>query len=180
MRWWDGVRWTEHVGGQTQQGGGQWNPGAPGAAGPAPVAKIDWSGHPWSNDPAGDRTMALIAHLLAMLAGIIGVGIFYAVSKERSQFVRHHATEALNFSITLTIASFVLPFGMMALFVGGLAVFGEGAAFGGFLIMFPIMIVLWLVAVVLPIMAMLAANRGEWYRYPVIVRFVSGPELPEG
>jgi len=32
-----------------------------------------------------------------------------------------------------------------------------------------------LVALVLPIMAMVAANRGEWYRYPLIFRFVKGP-----
>lgn len=139
--------------------------------------RYDWSGHPWSNDPANDRTMGLLAHLLAMLAGIIGVAIFYAVTKERSQFVRHHATEALNFSITLMIVSFVLPFGLMALMFGGLAVLGEGAAFGGFFLIFPLMLVLVLVAWVLPIMAMMAANRSEWYRYPVTFRFVKGPEF---
>jgi uncharacterized Tic20 family protein len=119
--------------------------------------------------------MGLVANLIAMLGGIIGTGIFYAVTKERSQFVRHHATEALNFTITLTIVAFVLPLAMMALFVGGLLAFGEGAAFGGFFVMFPLMMGLSVIGLVFPIMAMVAANRGEWYRYPLIFRFVRGP-----
>ncbi|MBK9560022.1 MAG: DUF4870 domain-containing protein [Candidatus Microthrix sp.] len=31
------------------------------------------------------------------------------------------------------------------------------------------------IGLVFPIMAMVAANRGEWYRYPLIFRFVRGP-----
>ena len=76
--------------------------------------------------------MGLVANLLAMLGGLIGTGIFYAVTKERSQFVRHHAAEALNFTITLTIVSFALPLGVMPLLLGGTFVFDlpvrQGAA----------------------------------------------------
>ena len=85
---------------------------------PNPAQRVDWSNQAWSNDPAGDCNSALIAHLLAMLAGILGVGIFYALTKERSQFVRHHATEALNFTITLMIVTFVVPLGLFML-IGG-------------------------------------------------------------
>ncbi len=124
--------------------------------------------------------MGLVANLLAMLGGLIGTGIFYAVTKDRSQFVRHHAAEALNFTITLTIVAFVLPLVMMGVFLGGMLALGEGAAFGGFFLMFPLAIGLSVVGLVFPIMAMLAANRGEWYRYPLIFRFVDGPLDPGG
>jgi uncharacterized Tic20 family protein len=164
-RWWDGTAWTAHVGGSS------WQAAGPGVAAPRP----DYSNQPWSHDPASDRSMGLVANLLAMLGGLIGTGIFYAVTKERSQFVRHHAAEALNFTITLTIVSFALPLGVMALLMGGTFVFGRGVAFGGFFVLFPLTMGIGLVALVLPIMAMVAANRGEWYRYPLIFRFVKGP-----
>ena len=48
-------------------------------------------------------------------------------------------------------------------------------SFGGFFVLFPLTMGIGLVALVLPIMAMVAANRGEWYRYPLIFRFVKGP-----
>nr|WP_287378704.1 DUF4870 domain-containing protein [Candidatus Microthrix sp.] len=95
------------------------------------MPRLDYSNQPWSPDPAGDRSMGLVANLIAMLGGIIGTGIFYAVTKERSQFVRHHAAEALNFTITLTIVAFVLPLAMMALFVGGLFAFGRAPPSAG-------------------------------------------------
>lgn len=137
--------------------------------------RYDYSGQPWGPDPGSDRSMGLVAQLLAMLGGIIATGIFYAVTKERSQFVRHHATEALNFSITLTIVSFAVPLAAMALLVIGMLAIGQAVAFGGFVLIFPLVMAVGLAALVFPIRAMLAANRGEWYRYPLIFRFVKGP-----
>jgi len=172
VRWWDGTNWTGHVSGPGAQAG-VWAPN--------PVQRVDWSNQAWSNDPAGDCNSALIAHLLAMLAGILGVGIFYALTKERSQFVRHHATEALNFTITLMIVTFVVPLGLFMLIGGAMLVLGERAAVGsffGFFLIFPVVGVVSLAALILPIMAMMAAGRGEWYRYPAIFRFVSGPIEP--
>ena len=51
---------------------------------------------------AEDTSSAVIAQVLALFTGILGTGIFYAVSNDKSPFVRHHAAEALNFSITVT------------------------------------------------------------------------------
>ena len=101
--------------------------------------------------------MGLVANLLAMLGGLIGTGIYYAVSNDKSPFVRHHVTEALNFSITLAIAwtaTFVLSIVLI-----------------GFLIM-PFLM-LW--GFIMPILAAVAANKGEWYRYPATLRLVKGP-----
>lgn len=101
-----------------------------------------------------DTGSAVIAQVLALLTGVLGTGIFYAVSNDKSPFVRHHATEALNFSITI----------LGAYLVTGITVIG--------LLLWP---VLWIAQIVLPIMAAMAANKGEWYRYPATLRLVKGP-----
>ena len=101
-----------------------------------------------------DTGSAVIAQVLALIAGILGTGIFYAVTTDKSPFVRHHASEALNFSITL--------FG--AYLVTGITLIG--------IILWPVLLV---AQVVLPIMAAMAANKGEWYRYPFTLRLVKGP-----
>jgi uncharacterized Tic20 family protein len=153
-RWWDGANWSAHV--------------APGGQG-AGVAD-----QAWGPDPAADRSTALIVHLVTLVGGIIGVGIMYAVTRERSQFVRHHVSEALNFVLCILIVSLVVPLVLIAAVFGGLALFGE-AGVAAFALFFPVIILAWIVQVVPPILAMMAANRGEWYRYPYIYRFVSGP-----
>lgn len=152
-RWWDGERWTSHVSSVFS----------------APTAR----GEPPGFDPANDRTMALVAHLVALFGGILGIGILYVVVNDRSDFVRHHLTEALNFAICLTVVSFVAPLLMLGVVFGGLVVLGE-PGLGLMFLLFPVAIAVSLVAVVLPIMAMVAANKGEWYRYPFIVRAVKG------
>ena len=106
---------------------------------------------------ADDTGSAVVAQVLALFTGIIGTGIYYAVSNDKSPFVRHHVTEALNFSITLAIAwtaTFVLSIVLI-----------------GFLIM-PFLM-LW--GFIMPILAAVAANKGEWYRYPATLRLVKGP-----
>lgn len=135
----------------SQQGYGQSGAGQQGYAPPpavAPMATTAGSG------AAEDTGSAVIAHVLALVAGILGTGIFYAISNDKSAFVRHHASEALNFSITL----------FAAYIVTGVTVIG--------LLLWPL---LWIAQVVLPIMAAMAANKGEWYKYPAIYRLVKGP-----
>ncbi len=93
-------------------------------------------------------------HLLAV--GFWGPLIIYLISKPEQRFARHHAAEALNFSITLTIALIVSGLSMLLLI--------------GF-VLFPIVLIAGLV---FHIIAAVAANRGEWYRYPINLRLVSG------
>mgnify|MGYP006322240285 CR=1 FL=1 len=108
----------------------------------APMQNMDGSG------VAEDTGSAVIAQVLALIAGILGTGIFYAVTTDKSPFVRHHASEAPDFSIT--------PFGITLIGI----------------ILWPVLLV---AQVVLPIMAAMAANKGEWYRYPFTLRLVKGP-----
>lgn len=140
QRYWDGTQWTDHV------------------APAAPVGQPQPMAGPVPGAPMGgtdDRTWAVLAHAGAILFGFLAPLIIYLVKKDESPFIRHHAAEALNFSITVFIAfvvSFILIFVLIGLLL--LPVVGIGS-------------------LILAIMAAIAANRGEWYRYPINIRMIS-------
>ncbi|GAA4221723.1 hypothetical protein FHR32_005193 [Streptosporangium album] len=131
-------------------------PGPYGGYGPPPGY-----GHPappgtYGPRPGGDdTTMAMLAHLLGLLTWFAGPLVMYLVKKDESPYVRDQAAEALNFQLTLVIAymvSWVLAFVLI-----------------GFLLM-P---VVWIGSLIFMIIAAVSANRGENYRYPLSIRFVS-------
>jgi uncharacterized Tic20 family protein len=102
------------------------------------------------------KSMAVLAQVLGILTGLIGPLIIYLVNGEKDPYVRHHSSEALNFQLTLLIAYLVSA--VLILVLIGLLMF----------------LVVWVLAIVWGIQAAIAANRGEWYRYPVSIRFVPG------
>jgi len=111
-----------------------------------------------------ERTNALWAHLGSLLVnylvscGLLGWIVPLVIRNgagARSPFVRFHATESLNFSITIAIASVVSGVLMIVLI--------------GF-ILWPLVIIGGLV---LQILASVKANSGEWYRYPINLRMIS-------
>lgn len=112
-----------------------------------------------------DRTWAIIGHVggpvIAALSGGLAAWIpclvVYLMYKDKSPWVRQHGAEALNFQITLLIAYIVCW--IVTLFTLGL---------GGFLFLLP-----GVLSIVFAIMAAMAANRGEPYRYPMNIRLVS-------
>ena len=57
--------------------------------------------------PADQRTMALAAHLLGIFTWFIGALIIWLINKDDASkaFVTDQAKEALNFQITVTIAT---------------------------------------------------------------------------
>ncbi len=108
---------------------------------------------------ADDRNMAMLCHLLSILTGFVGPLILWLVKKDESPFINHHGREALNFQITVLLASIVLfglTFALMFVFVG--------------ILLLPLLIALPIAALVAEIMACMAANRGEWHRYPYCIR----------
>lgn len=146
-RWWDGSSWTEHL-----RGGA-----------PAPA----FAGAPPSTE--GDRGIATLAHLSSLIALVIGFAfigplVIWAVKKD-DPYVRAHAAEALNFTLSWTLWGIV----------GGiLAVVVVVVTFGvGVLAVIPIAIGVAIWGLVLVILAAMKANRGEMYRYPLTIRFVS-------
>jgi uncharacterized protein len=113
------------------------------------------------------RTWAMLSHLAPLVLAIIGPIIIRQTEGAKNAYVKHHATEALNFQITALIGifgSFVL---------GGItaAVAGQpGFIFVGFVAYGALI----LTGLIFTILATIATSRNEWYRYPISIRFVSG------
>ncbi len=109
---------------------------------------------------ATDRNWAVGAHLSGFVAAWVALGFLgplavLLIAGTTSPFVRKHAVEALNFNLSILIyvaVSVVLMFVLV-----------------GFILL-PIVGLVYLVAT---IRAAMAASRGEDYRYPVTIRFVS-------
>ena len=101
-----------------------------------------------------DKTMAMLAHLSIIILGVVGPLIFWLVTKDKSEFQRDQSREALNFGILYTLAMIAstIP---IAVFIGLL-----------------LSSAVWITMLVFTIMAAMAVNRGEMYRYPVNWRLV--------
>jgi uncharacterized protein len=126
--------------------------GYPTSSPPAPVA--------WSGVSGSDRNWAVAAHLSGFVAawfalGFLGSLVVLLTEGQRRPFVRRHAVEALNFNLSVLLWCVI-----SALLVIILVGFVMLAAVG----------VLYLVATIL---GALAASRGEDFRYPLTIRFVS-------
>ena len=107
-------------------------------------------GRAYGPGPQGDdTTLAMLAHLGGIIAGFIPALIIYLIKKDTgSPWVRNHAAEALNFQITMAIASMISTVLMFLLI--------------GFILLPAVMVI----NIVFCIIAGVAANRGESYAYP--------------
>ncbi|MFN8051835.1 MAG: DUF4870 domain-containing protein [Acidimicrobiales bacterium] len=149
LRWWDGANW-------------------------GPYAPATPTGPPQSEEERG-RTMAVVSHLGFIAGGFILPLVLYLIEKgkpDRNRFVCHHACEALNFAITFMvvwIGGFVLMFATLPFTVDT----SDSPAFPWPLaVLFPLMMLSMLSTYVFGILAMVRANKGVWWRYPVSIRFV--------
>ncbi|MEA2022717.1 MAG: DUF4870 domain-containing protein [Actinomycetota bacterium] len=107
--------------------------------------------------PSESRGWATAAHLIPLIGfGFLAPLIIWMMKREEDPFVEYHAREALNFQITLII--YVLA-SIALMFV---------------LIGFITIIVVLIFALVVMVIAGIKASNGEFYRYPLIFRFVTG------
>jgi len=98
-----------------------------------------------------ERTMAILAHILTIIAPLLAPLIIYLVKKDDSRFIAYHARESLNFQITVIIVCIVL-------FVTIIGI-----------------LLLWLVGIaslVFVILATIKASEGKLYRYPFSIRLI--------
>jgi uncharacterized Tic20 family protein len=133
--------------------GGYGQPGAPYQQAGPPLPG-EYATGPLMSDP-DQRMWATLAHLSGLVLSIVGPLVIYLLMKDRGRFVRSQALEALNFQITVLIA--VVVSSVLILVLIGL-------------VLLPI---IGVAAFVLMILAAIAANRGEEYRYPLTLRLVS-------
>lgn len=101
--------------------------------------------------PELERLWAIAVHAFGIVFEFFAPLLGYLLLKDRGPFIRHHVTESLNFGITM-----VLFYVILAITIIGWAFF-------------------WLppiVWVVFRIIAAYKASIGEFYRYPVSIRFI--------
>ncbi|MBX3195076.1 MAG: DUF4870 domain-containing protein [Microbacteriaceae bacterium] len=109
--------------------------------------------------PDEERNIAMLSHLISLVAIVLSASwvsalIFYLIYKDRGPFVRAHTATELNFQITMIIAAIA------------------GAILSIVFIGFIVLIAVPIVMIVLGIIATIKANNGEWYTYPIAIRFV--------
>lgn len=110
------------------------------------------SGGPATTD---ENTWGMLAHVLCLFTWFIGPLVIYLAKGNESAKVKANAAEALNFELSLTLAS-IVAFVLLFVLVG--------------IVLLPVIAV---AGVVFPIIGAVKANNGEIYRYPVTIRFVS-------
>jgi len=120
----------------------------------------------------GERTYSLFNHLIGLLsladiaipaAALIGTAIMWRVKRENSVFIDDHGREATNFQISILVYLVIgMAFGLVTL---GL----------GFFLSLPFMLLMLVLKLVACIRGAMAANRGEYYRYPMCIRFLKAP-----
>ncbi|MGM0621559.1 MAG: DUF4870 domain-containing protein [Bacteroidota bacterium] len=109
-----------------------------------------------------EKLWGMLTHLLALsvfvgipLGNVVGPLIIYLIKKDEYPFVEEQGREVLNFQITWSII-FIISTVMIIVGIGILMLIGFGIA--------------WLVLVIL---GSVAANRGESYKYPLTIEFIS-------
>lgn len=114
--------------------------------------------------PESERTYAMFNHMVGLISmlewvtsvmSIVATGVMWLIRRHRSAFLDDHGKEALNFQLSL-----------LAYFLLGVVLSPIGI---GVLIMVLGVPLLRLVGCV---RGAVAAYRGEFYRYPMCIRFV--------
>jgi uncharacterized protein len=109
--------------------------------------------------PDQERLWGMLAHLLSFVAAYIALGfvaplVVLLVFGPRSAYVRAHAVESLNFNLSWLL---------YALVSGVLLIVGIGLL---------LLIALGIAYVVLVVIASFRANNGQFFRYPLTIRFI--------
>jgi uncharacterized Tic20 family protein len=144
-----------------------------------------WDGKAWGPyaPPTNQRTShsaAVLAHVGGIAGGFIVPLVVYLVTDRDDRFTRHHAATALNWQLTYLCASFlavIVAVPVMIATVASTSTTTRGssappAAFGGFFALWGLMFILGIANLVLSIIGMIKASKGEWWRYPVRIRFL--------
>ena len=108
-----------------------------------------------------EKQWGMFAHLAGLATFVIPFGhivgplIIYLIKKDEYDFVNDQGKEVLNFQITWTII-FIISAILILVGIGVLMLIGFGIA--------------WLIFV---IVGTVAANNGQYYRYPLTIKFLS-------
>jgi hypothetical protein len=98
---------------------------------------------------------ALLANLGGIFFSFVAPLVVYLIYRDRDPFVRRASAQALNFQIILIIG-YVIS-GILLIVIIGLFTYAA----------------LFVCAIVFPILASIAANKGENYDYPLIPQMIN-------
>jgi uncharacterized Tic20 family protein len=119
--------------------------------------------------PSEERTWAILAHIGSLVAAWFAMGflcplVIWLIYRDRSEYVRRHALESLNFQLSLLIYSIGSGFVVVIL---TFVTFGLAA-----LLLIPLLAIGAIAALVVIIRGSVAASNGQEYRYPLTIRLV--------
>ncbi|MDO7785724.1 DUF4870 domain-containing protein [Desulforamulus aquiferis] len=107
-----------------------------------------------------ERTWAMFCHLGGFCGYFIPLGniivplVLWLIKREEYPFVNEHGKEALNFNISMLIYAIVSA--VLAFVLVGFLLIG----------------ILFIFHIVVIIKATMAANKGDYYSYPLTIRFL--------
>ena len=122
-----------------------------------------------STEPSTEeRNWAMVGHLGPIFAMVLSAGgagwlvplVIWLIKRDTEPWIATQAKEALNFQLTLFLGA--LSLGLFALVTLGL----------GAIITIPGLIALAVANIVLAIIATVEVNKGNAYRYPMILRLI--------
>lgn len=110
---------------------------------------------------------ALVMFLGIPLGNILGPLVVWLIKKEESSFVAEQGREAMNFQISMTIYGLAL---MLISMFGVLGILSpvNFLFFGVFSLVFIVAVL----DLVLVIIAAVKTGNGEYYKYPLTIRFI--------
>ena len=100
---------------------------------------------------SGEKTLALLAHVLTFVFPILAPLIIYLVKKNESKFVEWHARESLNFQITVAIIIIILFITIIGILIAW---------------------IVGIISLILVIIATIRASEGKLYKYPFSIRLI--------
>jgi len=104
--------------------------------------------------PSDEKLWSVLVHVLGIFFLFVPSLIGYLVLKDRGPFVRQHTAAALNFQLTMLIA------------------YAVGTITSVILIGIFILLAVFVLEVVFSILAAVAANNGQTYKYPLTIQFI--------
>jgi uncharacterized Tic20 family protein len=104
--------------------------------------------------PEDEKLWATLIHLGGIIFMFVPALVGYLVLKDRGPFIREHTKTALNFQITMAIV-YVISVILSVIVIGGVLALVAG-----------------ILVIIFSIIAAVAANKGQWYKYPLTIEFI--------
>jgi uncharacterized Tic20 family protein len=120
----------------------------------APPPTNPYQSAPQPLSPSDERLWATLVHVGGIFFSFVPALIGYLVLKDRGPLVRNHTATALNFQLTMLIVSII------------------GSILTVILVGFLIIAAVGIVVIIFSILAAIAANKGEDYKYPLSIQFI--------